>query len=116
MKVLIREGSAARNFDALVPLLHEEPGMVMFCSDDKHPDELVKGHINQLVSRAVKQGFPLFDVLRAATLNPVEHYGLDAGLLGQVIGQILCGQRPAGFSSPGHMVIAGGRWLKLAVL
>lgn len=81
MKVLIREGSAARNFDALVPLLHEEPGMVMFCSDDKHPDELVKGHINQLVSRAVKQGFPLFDVLRAATLNPVEHYGLDAGLL-----------------------------------
>lgn len=81
MKILIREGSAARNFDALIPLLKETPDMVMLCSDDKHPDELVKGHINTLVARAIQQGYDVMASLRAATLNPVKHYGLKAGLL-----------------------------------
>ncbi|MBC7774249.1 MAG: adenine deaminase, partial [Phycisphaerae bacterium] len=81
VKILIREGSAARNFEALWPLLKEFPKQVMFCSDDKHPDDLVQGHINQLVSRALAHGCDLFDTLRAACVHPVEHYHLPVGLL-----------------------------------
>lgn len=81
MKILIREGSAARNFEALWPLLNTHPERVMLCSDDKHPDELVLGHINQLVARAVALGVPLFNVLQAACLNPVHHYGIPMGTL-----------------------------------
>jgi adenine deaminase len=81
MKVIIREGSAARNYEALIPLMDEHAANLMFCSDDKHPDDLELGHINRLVSRAVKDGYQLIDVLRAATVNPVKHYGLDVGLL-----------------------------------
>jgi adenine deaminase len=81
MKILIREGSAAKNFDALIPLLHDHPEMIMFCSDDKHPDSLVAGHINQLCERAVKEGVDIYNVLRAACINPVLHYKLDVGLL-----------------------------------
>lgn len=81
MKIIIREGSAARNFDALVSLLADHPDEMMFCSDDKHPDSLVEGHINVLVRRALQQGLPLFHVLKAACLNPVLHYGLPVGLL-----------------------------------
>lgn len=81
MKILIREGSAAKNYTALSSLLSDHPQSVMFCSDDKHPDELVLGHINKMVSRAVADGYPLFDVLYAACVAPVTHYGLDVGLL-----------------------------------
>jgi adenine deaminase len=80
-KISIREGSAARNFDALYTLLSEHPSMAMLCSDDKHPDELLAGHINVLVRRGVERGVDVFDVLRAACVNPVEHYRLDVGLL-----------------------------------
>lgn len=79
MKILIREGSAAKNFEALVPLFRTHARQLMFCSDDKHPDELVKGHINQLVARATDAGYDLFDVLYAACLAPIEHYNLTAG-------------------------------------
>jgi len=81
MKILIREGSAARNFDALIPLLNDHPDQMMFCSDDKHPDSLVAGHINQLCARAVAKGINVFKVLKAACINPVLHYGLDHGQL-----------------------------------
>jgi adenine deaminase len=81
MKIQIREGSAARNFEALVPLLANHADKVLFCSDDKHPDDLVKGHINQLVRRAVAAGYPAMKVLRSCILNPVEHYALHVGLL-----------------------------------
>lgn len=81
MQILIREGSAARNFDALIPLLHDHPEKMMFCSDDKHPDSLVEGHINILVKRALALGIDLFKVLRAACVNPVLHYRLGTGLL-----------------------------------
>lgn len=81
MKILIREGSAAKNFEALVDLLHEHSDQMMFCSDDKHPDSLVDGHINQLCARAVARGIDTFKVLKAACVNPVEHYKLDVGLL-----------------------------------
>lgn len=83
MHILIREGSAAKNFEALIPLLKEFPEKIMFCSDDKHPDDLLLGHINQLVSRTLDKGFDLFDVLRAVSLNPVLFYKLDVGLLRQ---------------------------------
>ncbi|WP_428665447.1 adenine deaminase [Runella sp.] len=79
--ILIREGSAAKNFEALIPLIADYPNRLMFCSDDKHPDNLVDGHINQLVKRALAKGYPLFSVLRAACLNPVLHYRLNVGLL-----------------------------------
>lgn len=81
MYCLIREGSAARNFDALIEIIRTHPYAVMFCSDDKHPDELVLHHINDHVRRAVKLGYDLYDVLRAACMNPVVHYGLPIGLL-----------------------------------
>jgi adenine deaminase len=80
-KIAIREGSAARNFDALYSLLAEHPGMTMLCSDDKHPDELLIGHINLLVRRAVERGIDMYDALRAACITPVEHYKLDVGQL-----------------------------------
>ncbi len=81
VKILIREGSAARNFEALIPLLREYPELIMFCSDDKHPDDLLQGHLNSLCARAVKAGYDLWDTLRAACLNPVQHYRLQVGLL-----------------------------------
>lgn len=81
MKILIREGSAAKNFEALHPLIGSYPGEVMFCSDDKHPNDLVEGHIDRLIARAVALGYDLFDVLRCASVNPVNHYGMNAGLL-----------------------------------
>jgi adenine deaminase len=81
MKIIIREGSAAKNFDALIGLLNDHPDMIMFCSDDKHPDSLVEGHINQLCARAVAKGIDVFKVLRAACINPVLHYKLDVGML-----------------------------------
>ena len=81
MKILIREGSAARNFEALIDLLPEHFEHLMFCSDDKHPDTLVLGHINQLVQRAVARGQNVLQVLRVACRNPVEHYRLPVGLL-----------------------------------
>lgn len=81
MKVLIREGSAAKNFDTLISILPEHAANVMFCSDDKHPDDLVLGHINKLAARAIAKGVPLFDVLQVACVNPVQHYKLDIGLL-----------------------------------
>jgi adenine deaminase len=81
MKVQIREGSAVRNFDDLISIAHEHHDMCMFCSDDKHPDELLKGHINELVKRALNAGVDLFKVLQVACINPVLHYQLDVGLL-----------------------------------
>ncbi|NVO19007.1 MAG: adenine deaminase [Bacteroidetes bacterium] len=81
MHILIREGSAARNFDNLLPILGTHPEMVMFCSDDKHPDDLVTGHMNLLIKRAMAAGYPAMDAIRACTLNPVNHYKLDGGLL-----------------------------------
>ena len=81
MKILIREGSAAKNFEALHPLLHEHYQQMMFCSDDKHPDSLLEGHINQLCARAVAAGIDVFQVLYAACIHPVEHYRMRIGLL-----------------------------------
>jgi adenine deaminase len=81
MKILIREGSAAKNFETLLPLLKEFPNQVMFCSDDKHPDDLQNGHMNLLIQRGLALGYPLIDLVRACTLNPVRHYNLECGLL-----------------------------------
>ena len=81
MRVLIREGSAAKNFETLYPLIDEAPEMVMLCSDDKHPDDLLHGHINEVVKRAVAHGCDMMNVLRSCTFNPVSHYRLDIGLL-----------------------------------
>jgi adenine deaminase len=81
MKIIIREGSAAKNFEALVELLHTHSDKIMFCSDDKHPDSLVLNHINQLCARAVARGVDVFNVLQAACINPILHYKLPIGLL-----------------------------------
>jgi len=81
MKVIIREGSAAKNFEALIDLLPEYFEEMLFCSDDKHPDDLLLGHINQLCERAVAKGMDVFKVLQVACINPVKHYKLDVGLL-----------------------------------
>lgn len=81
MKIIIREGSAAKNFEALAELIDDHSNSIMLCSDDKHPDSLVEGHINQLCARAVAKGLDLFNVLKAACINPVKHYKLDIGTL-----------------------------------
>ncbi len=81
MKVLIREGSAAKNFEALIDLLPDNFENMMFCSDDKHPDDLIVGHINLLCARAVAKGFDLFKILQMACVNPVKHYNMNIGLL-----------------------------------
>lgn len=81
MKVLIREGSAAKNFEALIDLLPDNFENMMFCSDDKHPDDLIVGHINLLCARAIAKGFDLFKVLQMACINPVKHYNMNIGLL-----------------------------------
>ena len=81
MHILIREGSAAKNFEALSSLLETHPEKVMFCSDDRHPDDLVKEHVNGIVKKALKKGYDPINVIRACTLNPVRHYGLGVGLL-----------------------------------
>ena len=81
MKIIIREGSAAKNFEALIDLVPIHFEKMMFCSDDKHPDDLLLGHINQLCERAVAKGIDIFKVLQVACVNPVKHYGLDVGLL-----------------------------------
>jgi adenine deaminase len=81
MKILIREGSAAKNYDALHSLIATHPTQLMFCSDDKHPDDLLESHINQLVKRSFLMGYDFFDVLNIACVNPVKHYKMDVGLL-----------------------------------
>lgn len=82
MKIQIREGSAAKNFDDLLSLLDNHAENIMFCSDDKHPDDLIRnGHINSLVRRAVAKGYDPVEVLRICSFNPIMHYKLDVGLL-----------------------------------
>lgn len=81
VKVMIREGSAAKNFETLIPLLKDFPEQIMFCCDDKHPDNLIESHINEHVKRALAHGHDLFDVLRAASYNVIKHYQLPVGLL-----------------------------------
>ncbi len=81
MKVLIREGSAARNLNELKELIRLHPGKVMLCSDDLHPDMLMRGHIDRLAARLISEGYDLFDVIRSCTLNPDEHYSLGTGLM-----------------------------------
>jgi len=81
MFVQIREGSAAKNFESLIELLGEHSDKIMLCSDDKHPNDLEKGHINQLIKRALAKGFDLLTILESCTLNPIKHYKLDVGIL-----------------------------------
>jgi adenine deaminase len=83
MKILIREGSAARNLDSLKELFKTNPEQIMLCSDDLHPEMLMKGHINKLIARLITDGYNIFDVIRSATINPVNHYNIEAGLLRQ---------------------------------
>jgi len=81
MKILIREGSAAKNLDNLKELFNTHPEMVMLCSDDLHPEMLIKGHINKLIAKLIKEGYNAFDVIRSATVNPKKHYKLNTGTL-----------------------------------
>lgn len=81
MKIIIREGSAAKNFEALIALLREYPDRIMFCSDDKHPDDLMVGHLNLIAQRALKKGHDIFDILQAMCINPIHHYSLPVGSL-----------------------------------
>jgi len=81
MKIIIREGSAARNLDALKELYKTDPENLMLCSDDLHPEMLEKRHINKIIAKLIYEGYDPFDVIKSATINPAEHYNLDAGML-----------------------------------
>ena len=115
VKILIRDGSAARNFDALWPMLAEHPELCMFCTDDAHPDDLLVGHIDRLLARAVAKGIDPFVALRAATLNPIRHYGLPCGLLREgdradmVLVEDLLTFKPVRTWIAGELVSEGGR-------
>jgi len=117
MKILIREGSAARNFEALHPLISLYPDQVMLCSDDKHPDDLQAGHINQLAARALAHGHDVFDVLQCACLNPIGHYNLPVGQLriGDSMDAVLLGDlttfQPVKTWINGHLVAEQDRSL-----
>lgn len=80
-KIIVREGSAARNFEALSEVLAQHPEIAMLCSDDKHPDDLIEGHIDALVRRGLAKGIPIWNMLQAACINPVNHYSLPSGLM-----------------------------------
>ena len=81
MTIQLREGSAARDFDVLYPLIDEYPDQVMLCSDDRHPDDLIEGHIDKLIRMGQERGLDFFNLLIAATWNPVKHYDMEVGLL-----------------------------------
>jgi len=81
MKILVREGSAARNLDSLKELYNTDPQMLMLCSDDLNAEMLSESHINKLIGKLITEGYDVFDVIRSATINPVIHYKLEAGLL-----------------------------------
>lgn len=81
MMIQIREGSAAKNFNSLYTLIDEFPDSVMLCSDDLHPDELQSGHINRLLKRGVALNVNIMNLIKAASVNAIMHYGLDNGLL-----------------------------------
>jgi len=81
MNIQIREGSAAKNFEALADLIGSHPDKVLFCSDDKHPDDLLEGHINDMYKRAISKGYDPLRVLQSIVLNPINHYKLDVGIL-----------------------------------
>ena len=81
MKVQIREGSAAKNFEQLFPIIDSHPDSVMICTDDSHPDDLIKGHINLIAQRAWQKGLNYFNVLCSVTINPIQHYHLPVGFL-----------------------------------
>lgn len=121
MHILIREGSAAKNFEALADLLDEYPEKIMFCSDDKHPDSLVEGHINRLCARAAAKGIDVYKILRAACVNPVLHYKLDVGLLREndsadfILVKDLWGFEVLQTWVKGELVAAGGKSLLPAV-
>ncbi|NEV64847.1 adenine deaminase [Thiorhodococcus minor] len=117
MSILLREGSAARDFEALHPLISERPDRVMLCSDDKHPDDLVAGHIDRLAAAAIQKGQDPFDVLRCACINPCRHYGLDLGQLrvgdpmDAVLVRDLTELRPQRVWARGRLVAEEGRSL-----
>ncbi|HOY38341.1 MAG TPA: adenine deaminase [Bacteroidales bacterium] len=82
MKIIIREGSSAKNFDALCPLIDTHPDMVMLCTDDSHPDDLInKGHIDKIIRMGLNKGLSIFNLLAASSLNTIQHYGLNVGCL-----------------------------------
>ncbi len=81
MKIQIREGSAAKNFEALIDLMKDHADKVLFCSDDRHPNDLAAGHVNDMIKRAVAKGYAPLKVLKSVIINPIEHYKLDVGML-----------------------------------
>jgi adenine deaminase len=81
MKILIREGSAAKSLDSLKQLYYSNPEDIMLCCDDLHPEMLMKGHINKLVARLISEGFDIYNVYRSASINPMMHYNISTGLL-----------------------------------
>lgn len=117
VRIAIREGSAARNLEALWPIMLEHPGQCMLCTDDAHPDDLIAGHIDRLIARLIAHGVPTMAALRAATLHPIRHYGLPCGLLqvgdraDLVLVDSLASMRVERAWIAGELVAEGGRCL-----
>jgi adenine deaminase len=111
MQIMIRQGTGARNLEALLPVVSERNARrLMWCTDDRHPhDLLTEGHIDSMVAAAVRAGLELVTAVRMATLNPAERFGLSH------LGAIAPGRQAdlVVFSDPGcqriEEVYVGGR-------
>ena len=79
MYIMIREGSAAKNLEALLPIINPYTARrLMWCTDDRHPQELLEdGHIDALVRQAIRFGLDPVVAIQMATLNPAEYFGLN---------------------------------------
>ncbi|MBI5896220.1 MAG: adenine deaminase [Desulfobacterales bacterium] len=79
MRIMVREGTGARNLDDLLPVITPRTARrMMWCSDDRHPRDLMAaGHIDQMVRRAVRGGVDPITAIQMATLNPAEYFRLD---------------------------------------
>ena len=84
MWLMIREGSAARNLDALLPLVQElHPPRVFFVTDDRDPQDLTtRGHIDSMVRRAIELGLDPVEAIRLASYNTAQYFRLyDRGAI-----------------------------------
>ncbi len=81
MKIMIKQGSYAKNLENIYPLAFKNSDFCFLASDDLEADDLLKGHMNLKLKEIVNLGINPFDAIRMSTFNPARHYNLNVGLL-----------------------------------
>ena len=79
MHIMIREGTGAKNLEDLLPIINRQTARrVMWCTDDRHPHDIIKeGHIDYIVRSAIRMGLDPVIAIQMATINPAEYFGLN---------------------------------------